>query len=264
MVNRNINNGKLKISKKLIALMLAGTCTFSLAGCKNNSESRVKKNSDRESRVMIGAVEKDGDNTQFVRGTTVEIKDEHNNVVDKWVSTDCYHLIKNLDEGDYTASLVILPEGYVNNFETIAFEKNSDDEDITIDFELEREPIIEENINESSSNYLSIKYLFNDDSIEFAENMYAQIGLFDLDNRLIECWVSRNSEIRALKNLEPGTYIVKVIFGPDGYKPMDNDKMINITGNEEIIDISFSFEEKSKELTNNSHSYMPTKKIKNR
>ena len=120
MVNRNINNGKLKISKKLIALMLAGTCTFSLAGCKNNSESRVKKNSDRESRVMIGAVEK--------------------------------------------------------------------------------EPIIEENINESSSNYLSIKYLFNDDSIEFAENMYAQIGLFDLDNRLIECWVSCNSEIPIADN----------------------------------------------------------------
>lgn len=248
MIQRNINNGKLKISKKLIALMLAGTCSFSLVGCQKESKGKIK----------VGAIEESGNNTQFVGGAVIQIKDENNHVIDNWTSSNTYH-VTTLKEGDYTASLVLLPEGYINNFETIEFKKTSTDEDTTINFELEKEPIRKENIGESNSNYLSIQYSLNDSSIEFTEKVFTQVELLDLNNRVINAWIHGDSEIYKLENLEPGTYIVRLVYAPEGYKLVDNDKMINITNNGEKIYVNFSLEENCKELTNN-----PTKKIKNR
>lgn len=145
MIENIIKSGKLKISKRLVALMLAGTCSFSLVGCKeNNKDSAKSTNNDGSSSyaitdystfstVIIGVIEKSDNYSLFVPGACLEIKDASGKVVAKWVSgTDPYKV--TLAPGKYTLTEIIAPDGYICDSESTNFEIAPGENDTVINF----------------------------------------------------------------------------------------------------------------------------------
>ena len=57
-----------------------------------------------------------------IEGATLVVKDSNGEVVDTWESKKEPHVIDNLEDGTYTLSETIAPEGYILNTETISFE----------------------------------------------------------------------------------------------------------------------------------------------
>ena len=59
-------------------------------------------------------------------GATLILKNSKGEEIDRWVSTDASHYIEGLDEGKYTLTETIAPDGYKLTEETIEFELKAD------------------------------------------------------------------------------------------------------------------------------------------
>ncbi len=153
MLEEKLDVGKMKINKRILALILSGNLTFTLVGCKYNGINKIR----------IGAVSKD-DDLSFVSGAHIVVKDDKNHIIEGWITDENYYVIPNLKTGNYTASLVHLPQDYYYDDSLdrdISFEVTSKSYNITIEFELQKIPDKENSFDDNHDNFvrkLSIKY----------------------------------------------------------------------------------------------------------
>ena len=121
---------KIQISKKLVAFMLAGTCSFSLVGC-NKDNKKSTKNTEKLSYAVTDSstfcdakisVIENGNNSLFVPGFTLVIKNSNGEVVDTWVSGFEPHKVKGLEPGKYSLMATMAADGYICDYESIDFE----------------------------------------------------------------------------------------------------------------------------------------------
>lgn len=59
-------------------------------------------------------------------GAKLELRNENGDLVEAWVSTDEPHMIEGLEEGIYTLTEILAPEGYELSTESVTFTVNSD------------------------------------------------------------------------------------------------------------------------------------------
>lgn len=77
-------------------------------------------------------------------GSRLVLTDEAGNTVDEWITTDNKHYVYNLKVGKYTLTQTEVPEGYSNGDNSIEFEVEENDKNIslTIDNTMASEEII--------------------------------------------------------------------------------------------------------------------------
>lgn len=77
-------------------------------------------------------------------GSRLVLTDEAGNTVDEWITTENKHYVYNLKVGKYTLTQTEVPEGYSNGNNSIGFEVEENDKNIslTIDNTMASEEII--------------------------------------------------------------------------------------------------------------------------
>lgn len=77
-------------------------------------------------------------------GSRLVLTDEAGNTVDEWITTENKHYVYNLKVGKYTLTQTEVPEGYSNGNNSIEFEVEENDKNIslTIDNTMSSEEII--------------------------------------------------------------------------------------------------------------------------
>lgn len=77
-------------------------------------------------------------------GSRLVLTDEAGNIVDEWITTENKHYVYNLKVGKYTLTQTEVPEGYSNGDNSIEFEVEENDKNIslTIDNTMASEEII--------------------------------------------------------------------------------------------------------------------------
>ena len=135
-----------------------------------------------------------------IEGTTIQVLDKDNKVVDEWVSGKEPHKIKNLVEGEtYTLHEEIVADSYV---------KATDVEFIvTTDKETQKVVMIDKLVEITKTD------ITNGNELEGAE-----LEVTDEDGNTIDKWTS-TKEPHKVKGLEEGkTYILKETTAPYGYE----------------------------------------------
>ena len=84
-------------------------------------------------------------------GATLVVKNKNDKEVDRWVSTNEPHYIEGLEEGEYTLTEVIAPDGYVLSEETIKFTVKADGSvtEVVMYNTLYEVPITDLNVNQT-------------------------------------------------------------------------------------------------------------------
>lgn len=77
-------------------------------------------------------------------GSKLVLTDEAGNIIDEWITTENKHYVYNLKVGKYTLTQTEVPEGYSNGNNSIEFEVEENDKNIslTIDNTMASEEII--------------------------------------------------------------------------------------------------------------------------
>ena len=172
--------------------------------------------------TTIKVSKQDITNKKELPGATLVVKDSAGNIVDKWISTNEVHYLKDLKVGKYTLSETIAPNGYDLSNETIEFEVKQDGK-IT--------PIIMYNAPKK----VTIVKISKQDITNKKELPGATLELRDSTGKLINTWVSTN-EPYYISGLKEGKYTLKETIAPKGYDlssetiefEVKNDGKINI------------------------------------
>lgn len=79
-----------------------------------------------------------------IAGSRLVLTDETGNTIDEWITTENKHYVYNLKVGKYTLTQTEVPEGYSNGNNSIEFEVEENDKNIslTIDNTMASEEII--------------------------------------------------------------------------------------------------------------------------
>ena len=91
-------------------------------------ETVVMYNEAKPETTKVKISKQDITTKEELPGATLVVKDSEGNVIDEWVSTSTPHYIEGLDEGVYTLTETIAPEGYGLSSETITFTVKADGE----------------------------------------------------------------------------------------------------------------------------------------
>ena len=135
-------------------------------------------------------------------GATLVLKDSSGNEVDKWVSTNTPHIVKNLKPGKYTLTETIAPEGYKLSTETVEFTVEKDG---TV-----KNPPVMKNYPDT---YVEISKV---DATNGEELPGATLVLKNENGKVVETWISGNVPHK-IKNLAPGKYTLTETIAPEGY-----------------------------------------------
>jgi len=135
-------------------------------------------------------------------GATLVLKDSKGKEIETWVSTNEPHYIEGLEEGKYTLTETIAPDGYVLSSETIEFtlEANGKVKTVTM-------------YNTHESTMLKIS---KQDITSKEELPGATLVLKDSKGNVIETWVSTD-EPHYIEGLDEGKYTLTETIAPDGY-----------------------------------------------
>ena len=184
------------------------------SGNQNITINQVDKTNINTSKNISGTItkekkitklrisKKDLTNKKELPGATLVLKNAKGVEVDRWVSTSTAHYVENLDEGKYTLTELIAPDGYKLTEETIEFElkANNNVTDVVM------------------YNALKDKYkvkISKQDITTKAELPGATLVLKNSKGEEIDRWVSGN-EPHYLE-LEKGEYTLVEIQAPAGY-----------------------------------------------
>lgn len=99
------------------------TITFTINADGTTSGKVVMYNSPIKSIVIS---KKDFTTGEELPGAKLELRNEKGDLIEAWVSTDEPHVIEGLEEGVYTLTEVLAPEGYELSTETVTFTVNKD------------------------------------------------------------------------------------------------------------------------------------------
>ena len=139
-------------------------------------------------------------------GASLEITDENGNTIEKWVSGNKPHEVKNLPDGIYVLTEIIAPDGY-EIAESITFTvKGGTVEGNTVVMYDAPEEV------EEPSFAISKKDVATGDELPGAK-----LVITDEDGDTVEEWVSGNKP-HEVKGLPDGIYTLTEITAPDGYE----------------------------------------------
>ncbi len=138
-------------------------------------------------------------------GATLVLKDSKGKQIDKWVSTDTPHKIKDLAPGKYTLTETIAPEGYKLSTETVEFIVEKDG---TV-----KEPVVMKNYPEEPKTV----YISKQDITTGKELAGAYLEIKNSDGEVVEAWISSDAPHK-VEGLDPGKYTLIETIAPDGYE----------------------------------------------
>ena len=156
----------------------------------------------KKEETIVKILKKDSETKEPLEGATLVVRNSKGNEVDKWVSTNEAHILKNLKVGEYTLSEVKAPTGYVLNKEEIKFTVKNDNKTITVEM-----------LNTPADNPVEIS---KQDITTSKELPGATLVVKDKTGKVIDKWVSTN-EIHIIKDLNPGDYTLTETIAPEGY-----------------------------------------------
>lgn len=141
-------------------------------------------------------------NRKELPGATLVLKNSKGEEVDKWVSTDTAHYVENLEEGKYSLTEIIAPNGYKLSEEKIEFELKADNK------------VTEIVMYNALKDKFKVKISKQDITTKM-ELPGATLILKNSKGEEIDRWVS-GSEPHYLE-LEKGEYTLSEIQAPAGY-----------------------------------------------
>ena len=146
---------------------------------------------------------KDITNEKELPGATLIVRNSKGTEIDRWVSTNEPHYVKNLSVGTYTLEEIYAPDGYVLSNEKITFTVSKDGQIKTVT--MYNKP------KDLTKVVISKKDVTNNKELPGAT-----LVVKDSDGKVIDEWVSTN-EAHELKNLPEGTYTLEETIAPKGY-----------------------------------------------
>ena len=138
-------------------------------------------------------------------GATLVLKNSKGKEIDRWVSTNVPHKIKNLEPGKYTLTETIAPDGYKLSTETVTFTVQSDG---TV-----KEKIVMKNYPKEPATV----YISKQDATTGEELPGAYLEIRNAKGELVEAWISTDTPHK-VQGLEPGKYTLTETIAPDGYE----------------------------------------------
>lgn len=174
-------------------------------------------------KVVIS--KKDVTNSKELPGATLVVKDSNGKIIDKWVSTNEVHELKNLSEGTYTLEETIAPKGYVLSTEKITFKVTRDGKTSTVTMYNKPEDVKENII------VITKKDITNDKELPGAT-----LIVKDAKGNIIDKWVSGN-ESHIIKGLTAGTYTLEEVSAPKGYVLNKETITFEVKDNGEVTEV---------------------------
>lgn len=156
-----------------------------------------------EEPTKIYVSKKDITNDKELPGATLIVRNSKGTEIDRWVSTNEVHYVKNLSVGTYTLEEIYAPDGYVLSNEKITFRVYKDGKTSTVT--MYNKP------KELTKVVISKKDVTNSKELPGAT-----LVVKDSNGKVIDEWVSTN-EVHELKNLSEGTYTLEETIAPKGY-----------------------------------------------
>ena len=158
-------------------------------------------------------------------GATLVLKDASGKELTSWVSTNNYHVIRNLNAGTYTVEETQAPQGYILNKQPVKFIIDEQNREITI--KIENKPRI------SVVNILKI------DKSTGKPLPGAVLVVKDASGKEIAKFTSTTTPY-VLTNLANGKYSVEEVSAPTGY--MFNNERIEFEITDEKLSYQIEFE----------------------
>jgi len=202
MIIENLPAGKYTLTEKIAPEgYVLSTETISFEVKLDGTITKVEMKN-KLTEVQISKV--DITNGKELPGATLTIKNSKGEEVKTWVSSNKPEVIKGLQEGKYTLTEKIAPEGYILSTKTVSFEVKSDGTVTKVKMEnkpKEKTPI----------------YISKQDITTKEELPGAHLELRDEKGKLVEAWVSTNIP-HVIEKLEPGKYFLTEVLAPEGYE----------------------------------------------
>lgn len=146
---------------------------------------------------------KDITNKEELPGATLIIRNSKGKEIERWVSTNEPHYVKNLATGTYTLEEIYAPEGYVLSNEKITFKVYKDNRTSTVTMYNKPKDLTKVVISKV-------------DVTNGKELPGAALVVKDSNGKVIDEWVSTN-KTHELKDLPEGTYTLEETIAPKGY-----------------------------------------------
>ena len=169
----------------------------------NGSIYKEKPVEPEKEPTKIYISKKDITNKEELPGATLIVRNSKGTKIDRWVSTNEPHYVKNLPVGTYTLEEIYAPDGYVLSNEKITFKVYKDGKTSTVT--MYNKP------KELTKVVISKKDVTNSKELPGAT-----LVVKDSNGKIIDEWVSTN-EVHELKNLSEGTYTLEETIAPKGY-----------------------------------------------
>ena len=169
----------------------------------NGSIYKEKPAEPEKEPTKIYISKKDITNKEELPGATLIVRNSKGTEIDRWVSTNEPHYVKNLPVGTYTLEEIYAPDGYVLSNEKITFKVYKDGKTSTVT--MYNKP------KELTKVVISKKDVTNSKELPGAT-----LVVKDSNGKIIDEWVSTN-EVHELKNLSEGTYTLEETIAPKGY-----------------------------------------------
>ena len=169
----------------------------------NGSIYREKPVEPEKEPTKIYISKKDVTNSKELPGATLIVRNSKGTEIDRWVSTNEPHYVKNLSVGTYTLEEIYAPDGYVLSNEKITFNVYKDGKTSTVTMYNKPKDLTKVVISKK-------------DVTNSKELPGATLVVKDSNGKVIDEWVSTN-KVHELKNLPEGTYTLEETIAPKGY-----------------------------------------------
>jgi uncharacterized surface anchored protein len=141
-----------------------------------------------------------------IPGAHLTLFDKDGKVITKWVSTDKPHMIERLPAGTYTLREELAPDGYLRA-EDVKFTVKETGE-------IQKVAMVDD--------YTKVQ-ISKTDMVTKKELPGAKLTIFDSNNEKVEEWTS-GKEPHMIEKLKPGTYTLREVTAPKGYKVAEDVK----------------------------------------
>lgn len=168
------------------------------------------------STTKVSFVKIDSKTKQPIAGAKLVLKDEKENEITSWVSTQNAHVIRNLSNGTYIIEEVEAPTGYALNKNTVKFTITDNNKDIKVSFE-----------NAPKNVVVNILKVDEETNKPLAG---ATLVIKNKSGEIVYKFVT-TEEQETITDLENGTYTVEEISPPTGY--MKSDRVVEFTIDDE-------------------------------
>lgn len=189
----------------------------------------VKKPTIVDSKVSV--IKIDSKTQKPLAGAVLALLDKNGKELTRWTSNENAHVFNKLANGTYTIKEISAPTGYKLNNNPISFTITDTNRNIKIKFENTPKELI---VNPR----VSITKIDSDTQRPLAG---AVLALSDANGREIERWTTTELE-KVFTKLANGTYSVKEISAPSGYKLNNKPVTFTITDTNRHITINFENE----------------------